>query len=194
MPVNRSMVCKFTVFSEHFPARAATTEISTWGAPSTASMPRSCVWVPQVRFSTWVLGLPSLSSPVPWPPHASYLNNPSAQRGAKFHDACAYGLHGHGKRQRGGFVHKENDAVEFALASPPGQRQPDGMKQVAAAHLERLLQVRHNLLETVRGERLRLKQQQGELPENFAGGITGKDGVGFRGAQDFRGVVAEHQS
>src|SRR5208337_621724 len=57
MPVNRSMVCKFTVFSEHFPACAATPEMFTWGAPGTESVPGSWVWVPQVRFSTWVLGL-----------------------------------------------------------------------------------------------------------------------------------------
>src|SRR5208337_4647491 len=57
MPVNRSMVCKSTVFSEHFPACAATPKMFTWGAPGTESVPGSWVWVPQVRFSTWVLGL-----------------------------------------------------------------------------------------------------------------------------------------
>src|SRR5208337_2682945 len=91
------------------------------------------------------------------------------------------------------FVHKENHAVEFALASPPGQSQPDRMKQIAAAYLKRLLQVRHNFLETIRGERLRIEQQQGEMPDNVPSFITGKNSVSFRGAQDFRSVVGEHQ-
>src|SRR5208283_2655458 len=45
---------------------------------------------------------------------ASRADTPSLQRSAKLQDARTHTLNGHGKRQRGRFIHQQNHAVELA--------------------------------------------------------------------------------
>ena len=113
------------------------------------------------------------------------------QRGAEFENAGADGFYGRGKRKDGGFVEEEDDAVELAFADAAGERKTNGIEEIAAADAAGFLQVCGDFLEALGGEGGGLEQEQGEMADDVAGGVTRDGGLGVGGLQDSAGVVVE---
>ena len=100
------------------------------------------------------------------------------QGGAEFEDAGADGFYGDGEGEGGGFVEEEDYAVEFAFADAAGERETNGIEEIAAADAAGFLQVCGDFLEALGGERSGFEEQQGEMADDVAGGVTRDGGLG----------------
>ena len=93
--------------------------------------------------------------------------------GAEFEDAGADRFYGGGESQERSFVEEEDYAVEFAFADAAGERETNGMEEVAAADATSFLQVCGDFLEAFGGERSGFEEEQGEMTYDITGGMPG---------------------
>jgi hypothetical protein len=114
--------------------------------------------------------------------------------GAEFEDAGADGFYWDGKGEVGGIVEEEDDAVEFAFAGAAGEREADGMEEVAAAGFEIFLQGGDDLFEALGGEGRRVEEEKGEVTDDVAGGVAGDGGLGVGRGKDLGRVVVEDEA
>ncbi len=112
------------------------------------------------------------------------------QRGAEFENAGADRFYGNREREGGGFVEEEDYAVEFAFADAAGEGEANGIEEIAAADAAGFLQVCGDFLEALGGEGGGLEQEQGEMADDVAGGVTRDGGLGVGGLQDSGGAQA----
>jgi hypothetical protein len=114
--------------------------------------------------------------------------------GAEFEDASAGGLDGHRERKSGRIVEQQDDPVKFAFTRASRQGKANGMKKIAAAKLEVLLEFADNFLEMVRIEGCGIQEKQGKMPHDLASGIAGEDSVGLGVPKDVCGFIFEDQA
>src|SRR5712692_3970804 len=118
----------------------------------------------------------------------------SIHRSAKLQNPLPCRLHWSRKRKPGGFIQKQNHAVEFAFAGAPGQRQPDGMKQLAPANVETVLQFGNDLLESVGSQRYPIQKQKRKLAQHVARRVARQHHMGVDARQNLRRFVMEDQA
>src|SRR5271166_4460641 len=94
---------------------------------------------------------------------------------AELDNPRACGLNVHAERKPRGIVEQQDDAVEFTFTRASRQRQPDGMKQIAATKIETFFKRRDHLFEAVRSERRGIEQQQSEMTDHVARTLTSDD-------------------
>jgi len=113
------------------------------------------------------------------------------QRGTEFEDARADGFYGGGEGESGGLVEEEDDAVEFAFADAAGQREANGMEEIAAADAAGFLQIGGDFLKAFGGEGRGFENEQGEMTDDVAGGVTRDASLGTGRLQNLGGIVVE---
>ena len=116
----------------------------------------------------------------------------SIQGGTEFEDAGADAFYGSGERQESGLVEEQDYTVEFAFASAACQGKADGIEEIAAADATGFLQVGGNFLEALGSEWSGFEEQQREMTDDLAGGVTRDGGLGIGRLQDFGSVVVEN--
>ena len=104
---------------------------------------------------------------------ASFPHSKLVEGGAEFKDAGADGFYGGGEGEGGGFVEQEDYAVEFAIADAAGERETNGIEEIAAADATSFLQVRGDFLEALGGEWSGFEEEQGEMTYDVTGGMPG---------------------
>src|SRR5229473_3265877 len=107
---------------------------------------------------------------------------------AKFKHALPRALHREARRQRRCTVEQQDHPVEFALAGPPRQRQPDGMKKFPAAVPQALFERRDNLLEPIRIDRRAFEHLMRQLADHLSRPFARQNRVAFGASQNGAGA------
>jgi hypothetical protein len=117
----------------------------------------------------------------------------SIEGGAEFPDALARGFDGDDEGKSSGFVEKQDDAIEIALAGAASKRQADRMKEFAAPKTHEVFQYDDDLFESLRGKRNAIEQHERKLPHHVASGVTREDGVALNVGENGARVVVKNQ-
>ena len=108
-------------------------------------------------------------------------------------DALTRGLDGDDEGKSGGFVEKQDDAIEAAVTGAASQRKANRMKEFAAAEAHQVFQYGDDLLESLSGKRNAIEQHQRKLPHHVPRSVTGEDGVALDFGENCARVVVKNE-
>jgi len=118
----------------------------------------------------------------------------SVEGGAKFEDALPRGFNRRGEVETGGGIKEQDDAIEDALASAPGEGKANGVKHFAAAIGHRGFDSVDDFFESVGIEiGVGIEHAMRELADDVTGAGAGQDILAGSLLEDYGSVVAENE-